>query len=103
MTYANQIDYTDIHPFEIVRTVSAKCVEVRSMDAEMDPTWKPDVIVGGFSGHTVNNHTQRWTITSNLSAPVRRIRQHKDGQWRDSHGNRYRLSAEPRRFYDFNF
>lgn len=103
MRYANQIGYTDVTPYEVVRTVSPKCVEIREMGYELDPTWTPDVRIGGFVGHTVNNGSQRWIITSDDSASVIRIRQHKDGQWRDAYGSRYKLADEPMRHYDFNF
>lgn len=104
MTYANRIGWTDITPFEVVRTVSEKCLEVREMSAEMDPTWKPETHVGGFVAHVSNNHAQRWIIASNPAARTVRIRLHKDGYWREAKGGeRFKLAAEPQRFYDFNF
>lgn len=103
MTYANLIGWSDITPYEIVRRVSAKTVEVRKMNAEIAPDWTPDVIEGGFAGHTRNNHTQAWVITPDEAGSVRTIRLHKDGTWRDKYGSRFRLAAEPVRFYDFNF
>jgi len=101
--YANQIGYSDVSPFEIVRRVSEKVIEIRPMTAERDKTVKLDFQVGGFMAHCSNQDDQKWTITSDPAAEVRRIRLHKDGWWRDSGRNRYRLAAEPRRFYDFNF
>ena len=103
MNYANRIGWTDITPFEIVRTVSAKCLEVREMSAEMDPTWKPETHVGGFVAHVSNNSTQRWVIASDETAPVVRIRLQKNGQWKSAQGERFKIADEPQRFYDFNF
>lgn len=101
--YANAIGYSDITPFEIVRTVSDKCLEVREMNATIDPTWQAEWHAGGFAGHCANQGTQRWLISSDDTGRVVRIRRQKDGQWKSAHGERFRLSAEPVRFYDFNF
>ena len=73
------------------------------MHATIAPDWTPDVVVGGFAGHTRNNNTQEWVITPDEAGSVRAVRLHKDGQWRDKYGNRYRLADKPVRFYDFNF
>ena len=102
MKYANQFGYSDVSPNEIVRAVSAITLEIRAMRAERDPEWKPEIIPGGFAGHCVNQHEQRWIITSDLNAPVIRIRLGKKG-WKDRHGNRYNVSDSPRKFYDYNF
>ena len=40
-SYANKYGYSDVYPYEIVRVISAKTIEVREMDAERDPNWKP--------------------------------------------------------------
>lgn len=101
--YANHIGWSDVNPFEIVRVVSAKCLEVREMKAERDPDWKPEFIPGGFAGHCVNQHEQRWNIEPDPEALVYRIRLHKNGWWKDANGNRFVLSEAPRKFYDYNF
>jgi hypothetical protein len=102
MNYANHIGYSDVNPFEIVRRVSDKTLEIRSMSAERDPSWRPDFIPGGFSGTVVNQSSQRWIISSDDQAVTFRIRMGKRG-WRDSGGNRYELSDKPVKFYDYNF
>jgi hypothetical protein len=103
MNYANRIGWTDVNPCEIVKTISEKTLEIREMDAERDPTWKPDWHPGGFSGHCSNQYSQRWDIASNENNPVIRIRLSKNKGWQDKHGQRYKLSDEPRKFYDYNF
>jgi len=100
--YANHYGYTDVNPYEITRAVSGKCLEVRPMDSVLDPAWKPDIVVGGFSGHTVNNHSQQWIITSNPELPVTRIRKRKDGTWGKG-SLRFRIEKRPVKFYDYNF
>jgi hypothetical protein len=102
MQYANHIGYSDVNPFEIIRKVSEKTVEIRAMNAERDPNWKPDFVAGGFCGTVINQRDQRWIISSSVEAPVVRIRLGKHG-WKDANGNRYQLADQPRKFYDYNF
>jgi len=102
MQYANHIGYSDVNPFEIIRKISEKTVEIRAMNAEQDPNWKPDFVAGGFCGTVVNQRDQRWIISSRVEAPVVRIRLGKQG-WKDANGNRYQLADQPRKFYDYNF
>lgn len=37
MQYANKLGYSDINPYEVIRVVSAKCLEVREMEAVRVP------------------------------------------------------------------
>lgn len=101
MKYANHIGWSDVNPYEVIREVSAKCLEVREMKAERDPSWKPDIIPGGFSGHCINQSEQRWNIEPDEDAPVERIRLGKNG-WKGKAG-RFVLSDKPVKFYDYNF
>lgn len=101
MPYAMKMMYTDIEPFEIVRRVSPKCLEIRPMRAKrLD---KPVMVPGGFSAHCTNNHEIRYDITPNPEAKTIRIRLHKIGTWQDKHGNKYSLGEQPVYFYDYNF
>ncbi len=102
-TFANHIGHSDVNPYEVIRHVTDKTVEIRKMNAER--AFQPNIIPGGFAGHCTNNteRDQQWNITSDESRPLIRIRLHKDGQWKDAHGNRYQLGDKPRKFYDYNF
>lgn len=102
MNYANHIGYSDINPYEVVRAISDKTLEIRRMNAERDPSYKPEFVPGGFSGHCVNQLDQEWIITSDPDAAVIRIRLGKRG-WKDASGARYQLSDKPVKFYDYNF
>lgn len=102
MKYANLIGYSDISPFEVVRVISDKTIEIREMKAELDPNWKPDMIPGGFSAHCVNQIDQKWIISPNENSIVIRIRKQKNGKWKSVFGE-HRLSETPRKFYDYNF
>jgi len=101
--FANRLGYSDIEPFEVVRVVSAKCLEIREMDAVIDPTWKPEWVVGGFAGRCVNQNEQQWNISSNPENRVIRIRLQKNGNWKSASGSRFALNDRPVRFYDYNF
>lgn len=101
-THANHCGWSDVHPYEIVRVVSDKTIELRAVDAELHPEWKPKTEVGGFFGHTVNNGSQKWLYQSNESNPVFKARLRKDGYFHSKRG-RHVLSKEPYKFYDYNY
>lgn len=103
MNYANQYGYSDVEPYEVVRVISDKTIEVREMSAERDESVKLEFHVGGFSAHCSNQRAQKWHIRSNPEGRVVRIRLQKNGTWKDAHGRKYGLSDTPRKFYDYNF
>lgn len=97
--YMNLHLWTDVHPYEVVRWVSDKTVELRLMDATRITNM--EFVPGGFAAHCRNNSDQRWTYTSNQSNPVIRARLGKKG-WRSANG-RHVPSTEPLKFHDYNF
>jgi len=99
--YANFHGYSDATPFEIVRVISDKTIEIREMDAEKGE-WKPEWISGGFAGHCVNQDKQVWNIKSNEANPVIRARLNKNGAWKSSYG-KHHLSNSAIKFHDYNF
>jgi hypothetical protein len=98
--YLNHVGWSDVTPYEVVRVISEKTVEIREMTAER-AEWKPEWIPGGFAGHCANQSEQKWTITSNLESPVIRCRLTKKG-WKSKRGRHY-PGNEPVKFYDYNF
>lgn len=102
MQYANMYGYSDVEPYEVVRRISDKTIEVREMDAERDDSVKLEFHVGGFAAHCSNQREQKWHITSNPDNRVIRIRLGKNG-WKDAHGRKFNLSDKPVKFYDYNF
>ena len=102
MIYANHIGYSDVNPFEVVRCVSLKTLDIREMVATEKP-WMRQFMAGGFLGHVVNQEDQDWDIQPDPDAPLVRIRKHKDGKWYDRDGARYVLDDLPVKFHDFNF
>ena len=100
--YANLIGYTDVVPYEITRHISEKTIEIREMRAIRDDSVKLEVIAGGFSGHVVDQHKQKWIIETDMfKAPVI-ARLHKDGYFHSMFG-KHKLSDVARKFYDYNF
>jgi hypothetical protein len=101
--FANHLGYTDVHPFEVIKHNTALKLTIRAMDAELD-NWKPETVVGGFAGHTVNNQTQKYTYSSNEENAVKEIRYSRTERiWKDKYGSRYNLSRRPYKHYDYNF
>jgi hypothetical protein len=101
--FANHIGYSDVNPWQIIRIVSRNCVVIRAMTATRDQSVALKMEPGGFSAVCTNQHEQRWIIKPNESGTIKRIRRHKDGMWRSPSGSIFRIEAEPRKFYDFNF
>ena len=102
--YANHYMYTDINPFEVVRTVSPICVEVRQMKTIQ--TKKPsDFYPGGFTGHYADNRQgQDYEYSSDEEAPVFRIRWSRaNRQWQRGKNMRFIMDERPYKFYDYNF
>ena len=103
MKYANHLGYSDVNTFEVVNVVSDKTIEVREMNTVRDDSIKLEFHVGGFSAHCSNQRDQKWTITSDETAPVIRIRLSKNKGWKDKYGRRFQLADQPVKFYDYNF
>tara|TARA_B110000503_G_scaffold89991_1_gene136123 strand:+ start:1798 stop:2121 length:324 start_codon:yes stop_codon:yes gene_type:complete len=102
--YANYYGYSDVSPYEITKVVSDITLEIRQMEATLDPTFKCETVVGGFFGHTTNNDKQSYSYKSIESAPSMRIRYSKAKKgWFSSCGQRHILEDQPVRFYDYNF
>ena len=102
MKFANHYSYTDIDPFEVVRVVSDRTLEIREMNTDRDDSVVLQFHIGGFAANCSNQRDQKWTITSDTSNKVIRIRLGKNG-WKDAHGRRFKLSEQPHKFYDYNF
>jgi hypothetical protein len=101
--YANQIGYSDITPYEVVRIVSDNCLEVRALKTEL--LNKSDLVfhAGGFAAHCSNQADQQWSYSSDEGSPVYKIRKSKKGVWKNKWGDTYAVGPKPRRHYDFNF
>jgi hypothetical protein len=100
--FASSKGWSDSEPYEIVKVISDKTIEIKAMDAK-PLAWKRDFHAGGFCGHTSNQRDQKWEIVSNENAVTFRIRKSKYGQWKSRCGTRFNLGQQPYKFYDYNF
>ena len=101
--YANLICYSDVAPYEVLAvSKSGKQITIRAMHAERDPSWKPEIVPGGFLGHCVNQREQRWVITSDEGREPMKAHKRADGYFWSAFG-KHRISEQPRKFYDYNF
>ena len=100
--FANLHMYTDVVPYEVVRVISDKTIEIREMDAQLAEGQRPDILPGGFAGHCVNQRELKYDITSNPNNPVIRARRRVDGYFHSAYG-RHMLNDRAVRFYDYNF
>lgn len=101
MQYMNLHLYSDIKPFEVVRRISDKTLEIREMTAILDSDFKPEIEAGGFVGHCTNQREQRYSYKPNENATIIRCRLTKKG-WKSVCGT-HKPSENPKRFYDYNF
>ena len=100
--FANLHLHSDVEPYEVVRVVSPKCIELRRMRATLSPDWKPEIHPGGFAGNCSNQASQEWLYACDFNAPVIRARLRKDGDFHSAYG-RHRMAVNPRKFHDYNF
>lgn len=104
--FAMKLGWSDVDPYEVVRVVSERTLEVREMKATLlngPSSGEPDALQfspGGFCGHM--SGTQRWDIQPDPERPVIRIRKGKRG-WKSAGGSMFQLGDKPRKFYDYNF
>ena len=104
--YANHAMYSDTQPYEVIEKRTENKVIIRSMKAEHKADWKPNMIAGGFSFICTNNDDQRnaWVITPDEDGAIVTIRWSKaKRRWQDAQGNRFYMSEQPVKFYDYNF
>lgn len=104
LKFANYYGYSDITPYEIVKVISDKTIEVRRMEYTINPNFKCKTVIGGFCGNTVNQDEQSYTYESDEDESIMRIRfsKAKNG-WYSACGQRHLLENKPVRFYDYNF
>lgn len=100
--FANMHGYSDVEPYEIVRVISEKTIEIRRLNAKLSNGWKPEILPGGFAGHCTNQHSQTYDYGHDEAAPIIRARLRKDGKYHSAYGQ-HRIAEAPRKFHDYNF
>lgn len=66
--------WTDCEPYEIVGHKGSNTILLREMKAELDPSWKPDWVPGGYAGVVRNNEDQKWILSSDSNASITTLR-----------------------------
>ena len=100
--YCNMVMYTDVHPYEVVKVISEKTVEVRPMKAT--PTVVPkDFHPGGFCGHWSDNRAQEYAYESNPEGATLRVRWSEANKRWQVGQQRFSMNDNPVKFHDYNF
>ena len=100
--YANRRLGSDVEPFEVIKVISDKTIEIRHMETTRDESAELNFEVGGFAGTCTNQYAQRWFYNSKQDGKIERIRKRKDGSWGNGHIT-YDIDINPRKFYDYNY
>lgn len=91
--------YSDVSPVTVIKR-TAKTITVRYDKAELNPDWKPEFEIGGFSAHCTNNDEQQWDITEDPDGRTETFRLRKCG-WRNAADEK--LLPGWAKHYDYNF
>jgi len=89
--YAIYMMWTDRVPFEVIKVISDKTLEVRELDADLIGLDKMDP-----------QNTQEYKFSSNVNNQMYRIRKSKRGYWVHKH-KKFLLSDVPYKFFDYQF
>jgi hypothetical protein len=96
--YALKETETDLYPYEVLEIRTDRIMILREMVCDLANGWRPRWIMG----HCVNQDEQDWEITPDEKAIQFPIRYTKKHGWRDSNGNVYTFTDEPRRWHCFH-
>lgn len=105
MKYAIKLSYNDddvltqADPYEVVRLISDKTMEIRSMWISRDAS---KLVLPECRSILKNWRGQSWDVRSDSDYSVTRIRKHKDGQWYSSLNYWFMFSDEPVCFFNFD-
>lgn len=92
--------YSDATAYTIVSvSKSGKQFKMQVDTATLSADFKPEIHVGGFSGHCSNNYAQSYNYTCNPEAGIVTVRLNKRG-WQSS---KMTVSSGRHKFYDYNF
>ena len=100
--FMNRAIGSDIFPYEVIRVVSDKCVEIRRMKHKQT-LFPKSFHEGGYRSHCSDNASQEYEYFSDESGEVLKVRY---SEKRKAWGNKYekfRMADKPFYFYDYNF
>ena len=95
--YVNQSLYTDINPVGKIIGTRGKTILIVKRVIEKKQTEQMEFIKGGFAGHCINQHEQKWEFEEIDSVIEVKISK----QW-GRRGQMY-ISDKPVMYYDYNF
>ena len=99
--YVNRSIGTDCFPYEVVRIISEKCVEIRPMEYEQT-VFPKEYHIGGFAAHCADNHSQEYKYSSSEASTIKIRYSEKTKKWGGKY-DRFWMSDTPKYFYDYNF
>ena len=99
LSYNNDDVLTQADPYEVVRLISDKTMEIRSMWISRDAS---KLVPPECRGNLKNWRGQSWDVRSDPYHSIIRIRKHKDGEWYSSLNYWFRFSDEPVCFFNFD-
>ena len=95
--------YTDTNPYTVIER-KGKRIKLQEANATLDPTWKPEIIPGGFAGHCTNNRQQRWIITANPDGGIIEGYLGNDNEWyQKGSDRRTTIDQGYVKFHDYNY
>ena len=95
--------WTDTRPYTVIER-KGKRIKLQEANAKLDPTWKPEVAIGGFVGHCKNNREQRWIITENPEGTITEGYLGSDNEWYEKGTNRRNTIEKGYvKFHDYNY
>lgn len=109
--------YSDIKAATVIKRTAKFCV-VRFDKATLDPSWKPEIIPGGFAGHCANQRDQKWIIEEDPNGKTMKFsdRGFRHSYWNTLTGHTFvrvwresgqegscQLRPGWRHFHDYNF
>jgi hypothetical protein len=102
--FVNHHLWTDVKPYEVIKTCTPNKVLVRAMRTEQIK-FPQDFHKGGFVGHYSDNRSgQDYEYISDETNPIIAIRWSNAREvWQSPIGERFYMSDYPYKFYDYNF
>ena len=95
--------YSDRHACTVIKK-TAKTITVQRDKATLDPTFKPEWIVGGFAAHCTNQNEQKWNYERDPNGEITKCYwSEKLGRYTTGGDQSIKVSPGRHEFYDYNF
>ena len=92
--------YSDRHAYTVIKR-TASSITIQRDKATLDPSFKPEIMPGGFAGHCTNNNDQSYIYSRDKNGSILTLRFSKKRE-------RFMYLGAPisigrHEFYDYNF